>query len=114
MPIDFAFSRRRIIKQIKRGAGDDPHADRCPRRPDRRTCADGRAPPDGHSRGLRGDGRDVGHAEIAYTQELRKTGSEPGERPPEINCTAIKAALAYQRGAVSGLKRYATRGRFGP
>ena len=34
---------------------------------------------------------DVGYAEIAYTQELRKTGSEPGERPPEIICTAIKA-----------------------
>jgi len=33
---------------------------------------------------------DVGYAEIAYTQELRKTGSEPGERPPEIICTAIK------------------------
>ena len=33
---------------------------------------------------------DVGYAEIAYTQELRKR-SEPGERRPEIICTAIKA-----------------------
>ena len=49
------------------------------------------APPDGHSRGLRGDGRVKRGAGDAYTQQLRKTGSEPGERRPEIICTAIKA-----------------------